>query len=89
MLQKTEMSEVSTNAETRTTSFFTSKNREMYRRLKKGETSPKKNPFHQFNSSDIPNDLLFLMPTTIKTLSWPSIYLLDSDITAAVKGNFY
>jgi hypothetical protein len=71
MLQKTEMSEVSTNVEARVTSFFTDKNREMYKQIKKNEGSPSKKSQIVINKDYLGNDILKLEPNLINTVAWP------------------
>lgn len=65
MLQKTEQSEVSTNAEAKTTSFFTSRAREMFKEAKKGEGGRER------QGEPLPNDLIFFQPQAISSLAWP------------------
>jgi hypothetical protein len=89
MLQKTEMSEASTNAEHKTTSFYTSKNREMFRELKKSESPPKNKTSPRISNQRLPNDLISFEPEIINNLSWPEIYLFENDLKACVKDNFY
>ena len=71
MLQKTEMSEASTAVEQKITSFFTPKNREMFRPSKKGEAIPNLGSISRISKDMIPNDLLYLEPKLIKNLAWP------------------
>lgn len=71
MLQKTEMSEVSTNAEHKTTSFFTNKNREMFREIKKGEGKPQSQGQARSAETKLPNDLISFEPEVINNLAWP------------------
>ena len=35
------------------------------------------------------NDLLMLTPSLVSILVWPTIYYLDSDVSAAIKNNYY
>ena len=60
MLQKTEMSEASTAVEQRITSFFTPKNREMFRDHKKGEELRDLGAVTRLSKNKVPNDLLYL-----------------------------
>lgn len=61
----------------------------MFRGLKNGEVMPKRDAFHQFSTQDVPNDVLYLSPTTINTLSWPEIHLFENDVVVAIKSNYY
>lgn len=84
------MSEVSTNAEPKTaTSFFTARNREMFKQYKKSN-EPVKLSSPEKNSKINPfNDVLIFNPSIINIVSWPELHLIDGEITVTVKGNFY
>lgn len=65
------MSEVSTNADAKTTtSFFTPRNREMFRDDKKSPEAAKSSPEKNSNAHNF-NDLLILTPKIVNILSWP------------------
>lgn len=84
MFQKTEQSEVSTNAEHRTTSFYTSSAREMFinKKLQSAPHTPQV-------TVQQPNDLLTFSPSAINSLAWPSIFNFDNEINVGVKNNYY
>lgn len=71
MLQKTEMSEASTNAEAKTTSFYTSKAREMFREIKKADSPAREKTLASITPTLLPNDLIVLEPEVINNLAWP------------------
>jgi hypothetical protein len=89
MLQKTEMSEASTNAEAKTTSFYTSRAREMFVEPKKVDSPGRDKPQGQISSGQLPNDLIFLEPEAINNLAWPELFLFENDLRASIKDNFY
>lgn len=89
MLQKTEMSEASTNAEAKTTSFFTSRAREMFREVKKSDSAAREKTQGQLSSVAVPNDLIFLDPEAISSLAWPELFFFENDLRASIKDNFY
>jgi len=84
MFQKTEQSEVSTNAEPRITSFFTPSAREMFFTKKTKST-----PYSSQIATQLPNDLLAFSPNCINSLAWPSVFSFDNEVTVCVKNNYY
>ena len=74
--------------EQKATSFFTSKEREMYKsrkgavpgQPKVGDKSVPNNNYH---------DLMMLSPSLINQVSWPTVFNFDNEVTVSVKGNFY
>ena len=65
------MSEASTNAEAKTTSFYTSKAREMFRELKKADSPTREKAQTGNITTLLPNDLIILEPEIINNLAWP------------------